>query len=340
MAARWECSLQRLIYWLFILIASGLILYFFIQVSGVNQYNKARLGDMVYGTAYRPYVYRALLPTVVSLFSPLIPSGVMEFSRQIPGMGQMLSRLDAATYPTEAFLVLLGLYLSLLGFVLSLRYLMRALDYPEKVIDWVSAAALPLMIPMFLAGYIYDFPMLFLFTLGLAMSLRRLWLAYLGVFLLASLNKETSILLTLVFAFHYWRNLVFKTIFYRLLAAQLILFIAVKMGLAWIFRANPGGMFEYHLPDQIRAIQSMPGLALFLGLILCGLGVLIARRWLEQPLFLRHTLLIAIPLGILYLFFSMPFELRVFYELYPVVLLMVVNGLIRKKYLPLSCEER
>ena len=79
MAARWECSLQRLIYWLFILIASGLILYFFIQVSGVNQYNKARLGDMVYGTAYRPYVYRALLPTVVSLFSPLIPSGLWRF---------------------------------------------------------------------------------------------------------------------------------------------------------------------------------------------------------------------------------------------------------------------
>jgi len=51
-------------------------------------------------------------------------------------------------------------------------------------------------------------------------------------------------------------------------------------------------------------------------------------------------LVIAIPLAILYLFFSMPFELRVFYELFPVVLLMVVNGLIRKKYLPLSCEER
>jgi len=339
MAARWERSLQRLIYWLFILIASGLILYFFIQVSGVNRYYKARLGDMVYGTAYRPYVYRALLPTVVSLFSPLIPSGVGGVSMQIPGMGQMLSRLDAATYPAEALLVLLGLYLSLLGFVLSLRYLMRALDYTEKVIDWVSAAALPLLSPMFLAGYIYDFPMLFLFTLGLAMLLRRLWLAYLVVFLLASLNKETSILLTLVFAFHYWRNLE-RGIFYRLLVAQLILFIAVKMGLAWIFRANPGGMFEYHLPDQIRAIQSMPGLALFLGLILCGLGVLIARRWLEQPLFLRHALFIAIPLGILYLFFSMPFELRVFYELYPVVLLMVVNGLIRKKYLPLSCEER
>jgi hypothetical protein len=339
MAARWERSLQRLIYWLFILIASGLILYFFIQVSGVNRYYKARLGDMVYGTAYRPYVYRTLLPTVVSLFSPLIPSGVVELSKQIPGMGQMLSRLDAAAYPIEAFLVLLGLYLSLLGFILSLRYLMRALDYPEKVIDWVSAAALPLVIPMFLAGYIYDFPMLFLLTLGLAMLLRRLWLAYLVVFLLAGLNKETSILLTLVFAFHYWRNLE-RGIFYRLLAAQLILFIAVKMGLAWIFRANPGSMFEYHLPDQIRAIQSMPGLALFLGLILCGLGVLIARRWLEQPLFLRHALLITIPLGILYLFFSMPFELRVFYELYPVVLLMVVNGFIRKKYLQLSCEER
>jgi hypothetical protein len=227
----------------------------------------------------------------------------------------------------------------LLGFVLSLRYLMRALVYPEKVVDWVSAAALPLLSPMFFAGYIYDFPMLFLFTLDLAMLLRRLWLAYLGVFLLASLNKETSILLTLVFSFHYWRNLE-RGIFYRLLAAQLILFIVVKMGLAWIFRANPGSMFEYHLPDQIRAIQSMPGLALFLGLILCGLGVLIARRWLEQPLFLRHALLITIPLGILYLFFSMPFEPRVFYELYPVVLLMVVNGLIRKKYLQLSCEER
>lgn len=338
MATRWERSAQRLAYWLFILIVSFLILYFFIQVSGVNQYYKARLGDMVYGTAYRPYVYRALLPSVVRLISSLIPCGLVEFSRQIPGMGQMLSRLDVATYPAEAFLVLLGLYLSLLGFVLSLRDLMRALGYTEKVIDWVSAAALPLMIPMFLAGYIYDFPMLFLFTLGLAMLLHRLWFAYLGVFVLASLNKETSILLVVVFAFHYWRSLE-RLIFYRLLGAQLIPFIAVKLGLAWIFRANPGGMFEYHLPDQLRAIQSMPGVALFLGLILCGLGVLIARRWPEQPLFLGHALLIAIPLGILYLFFSMPFELRVFYELYPVVLLMVVNSLVRKKLIPLSCEE-
>jgi hypothetical protein len=338
MVARWERSVQRLAYWLFILIVSFLILYFFIQVSGVNQYYKARLGDMVYGTAYRPYVYRALLPSLVRLISPFIPCGLVEFFRQIPGMGQMLNRLDVATYPAEAFLVLLGLYLSLLGFVLSLRDLMRALGYTEKVIDWVSVAALPLMIPMFLAGYIYDFPMLFLFTLSLAMLMRRLWFAYLGVFLLASLNKETSILLTLLFAFHYWRSLE-REIFYRLLAAQLVLFIAVKLGLTWIFRANPGGMFEYHLPDQLRAVQSNPGVALFLGLILCGLGVLIARRWPEQPLFLRHALLIAIPLGILYLFFSMPFELRVFYELYPVALLMVVNGLVRKKLIPLSCEE-
>lgn len=338
MTAQWERFSPRLAYWLFILIASGFILYFFIQISGINQYYKARLGDMVYGTAYRPYVYRTLLPTVVRLISPFIPSGIVGFSMQIPGMGQMLKRLDVATYPAEALLVLLGLYLSLLGFVLSLRSLMRALDYTEKVIDWVSAAALPLLSPMFLAGYIYDFPMLFLFTLGLGFLLRRQWFAYLIVFLLASLNKETSILLTLVFAFHCWRDIE-RGIFYRLLAGQLILFIAVKLGLTRVFRANPGGMFEYHLPDHLQAVHSMPGVTLFMGLILCGLIVLIFRRWHEQPLFLRRALVIAIPLGILYLLFSVPFELRVFYELYPIVFLMLVNGLIREEYLPLKQEK-
>ena len=101
--------------------------------------------------------------------------------------------------------------------------------------------------------YLYDFWQLFLFTAGLLCMVRGRWWLYYPTFVLACLNKETSLLLPVVMAGWMGRQVLTRRRLAHLLA-QLLVGGAIVLALSWAFRDNPGAGLEWHFGRNL----SMP----------------------------------------------------------------------------------
>lgn len=319
----------RLLYWLIIVMIALVVYFLFLYVSNISSFERGSVGAMVYGTAHRPYVYRTLLPSTVRLIVPFVSNDVVEVASSNPLIEAALSRFDSTNYPVESLLMLVGMFLCLLGFVWSLRFLMRSVGYLHWTVNWFPIICLLLLPSFFPDGKYYDWPTLFLFTLGLALLTRQQWVVYILVFTLATINKETSIFLTMAFTVYFYRRLERRHFVY-LLGIQSIIFVTVRLLLLQIFQNNPGAAVEFHLSEHLFAVQANP-LAVLTPLAM--FAVLISRRWQEKPEFLRHALVIVLPLGIMQLLFGIPYEIRVYLEVFPVVLLLVAGGILRSSML-------
>ena len=181
--------------------------------------------------------------------------------------------------------------------------------------------------PSFYFGKIYDFTILFLFTLELALMNAGRWRAYILLFPVACLVKETTLLLGLVFALHFYGSLERRK-FWALLAGQAAIFLVIRLILTWIFRNNPGSALEFHLLDHYKAFVSQPLFFTLWLLMLVFVAGVVGYRWRHKPTFLRHAAL-ATALPLLTLFFAAggPYELRNLYEAYPAVFLLAFFSL-------------
>ena len=275
------------------------------------------LSTYIAGTAIRPFVYRVLVPMVVDLALRLYP----------------LSNLTYAT---------IVIYGSLLGFLASIRSLAAIYGAKTQAQDIVGVAALVLMLPwLLLYRHHYDLTQIFLFTLGLRLMASRRWRLFLPVFALGCLNKETTILLTTVFAWHYRHELLrLSRSHWLLVAAQGAIFGAIRLLVMWRFAQNAGQVMEYHLPDQIDAwrIAFWPSLAL----VLFGALLLfqVSRTWNTSPHLFRSALLGTLPiLLVLFIVWGYPFELRNLFEAYPALVLLALPTLVRPIRLDLAMTD-
>jgi hypothetical protein len=85
---------------------------------------------------------------------------------------------------------------------------------------------------------------------------------------------------------------------------------------------------EYHLLHHFIALALEP--LRVLSYLAGGLIVVLlaARDWHRKPFFLRQGALVLLPLlFVLYLLWGFPLEIRVFYEVYPLLLLLVLPSL-------------
>ena len=300
--------------------------------EGIDAYYRSRLVDMVHGTAYRPYVSRVLVPGVARLGVAALPSGIEDALTRTFAAWTWRPAGWLPAFATEYTLVLVIMSVSLIGFAAALRDLFDALFSTRPVVRSAAALIALACVPAFLGPFsrqIYDFTTLWLFTLALALMVRSRWTAFAVLFPLACLNKETSILLTLVFAVHFYRNRdgLSSVAFERLLAYQLLVFVAIRASVAYAFRNNPGGAVELHLFDHNQYVLSHPQemskrLPLLVGVALVGVW-----GWRRKPSFLRHALLVLAPaLLIMGVTVGQIDEIRAYYEIYPVVVLLVAES--------------
>lgn len=294
----------RIIYWcIAISLTAGI---FFVYANNLYwDEPKVGLYESLNGTAHKPFIYRILVPALVKL------------------VGLFLPFLDPKTIASAI------MYLSLLGFIISMKYLSLAFWKPSISIDLMILLSPIVMTPlMFVANHIYDFSILFLFTLELAALARGRVKSYLLLYPFTCLAKETALLLPIVFVLKFYLN-TNRRLFYKLLSLQLIMWGSIRLILYWIFRENSGGMIEFHLTEWIFAVSTAP-ILMFIIYIGFGLfiGGLVVHNWSNKPLLLRQAALVIIPvLSTLHLFFGIPLELRVFYEAYPVIYLLSTYSL-------------
>lgn len=286
--------------------------------EGIDAYYRSRLPDMVHGTAWRPYVTRALVPMVARAAGSILPDG---FSTPLG---------DA-----DHTLVVLLMGASLLGYAFALRDLSGALFPSRPLAASLTALGALAFVPLFLYPFsrqIYDFTTLWLFTLVLACMARARWAMFAVAFTLASINKETAILLTIVFVAHYAvsRHGMTAAAFWRLLAFQLIVFAVVRGVIGYVFRNNEGGAVEMHLFDHNQHVLENPmeiskRLWILIAATLAG-----TRGWRAKPALLRHALAVLAPILLaMGVTVGQLDEIRAYYEVYPVVALLVADTLWR-----------
>jgi hypothetical protein len=146
--------------------------------------------------------------------------------------------------------------------------------------------------------------------------------------MLGCLNKETAILLTLLCAVHY-RQRLDKAEYKKLILLQVVIFLFIKSVLTVVFIHNPGAVVEFHLFDHnLNLLGLYPAKTITLWMLAAAVVmILLFYHWSDKPQFLRDGTWICIPLVVCIFLFGFLDELRVYYEIYPIGILLVFHSL-------------
>ena len=326
-------NIHKTSYYLLTALIAGCVLIMFVISPGINDNKPSMFGDMIYGKASKPFVYRVLLPATVRVLSAPVPQSLKNtISNKIEdniSLNKLFKKLKwEKELAVEYSFAMLIMFLSLWGFSIAVRYLFILFyNTASWFADSVSVLALLGLPTMFqYTSFIYDFPLLLLYTLGLIFLYKQDWIKFLIIFLVGCINKETTILLTLIFYIYYKSGLK-KELFNKLLIAQFAIFILVKSLLYFVFKNNPGTFIEFHLIDH--NLRLLTGYDLTLAVAVLGLILLVFYKWNEKPSFLKTSLWMFIPLVVLTLFLGYLDELRDYYEVYPAVIIFIVHSTAR-----------
>jgi hypothetical protein len=300
---------------------------------GIDGYSRARFSEMVDGSAFKPFVCRALLPATTRFIATVTPEqvkiGASRFVRSHHWTHSAFKRLGWNTSMAYQFLTAsLLMYICFVGFAYYCAKLAIAasrLDNNPLLLPFLALLSLYLLPPFFrYISYIYDPPQLCLYTASLYYLARLKLTRFVFFFLLTALNKETSILLIPIFAVFCWTSIP-----RRQYVALLILLASVHVTVrALIFRHfyyNPGNLIEFTLFDHNLSLATL--LNMFSGSGYFALLLAMACwQWKQRPRFLRIALpFTLLPLIALCLFFGWIDEWRDYYEAYPVVFALAVN---------------
>lgn len=297
------------------------------------------------GTAYRPYIYRALLPQLALLIAYVTPlsvqaavnDGIMTWlhsdsfrlmlQKRHGGINPDWNVVAEYIYPSAISIALM--YAALLGYALTLRRLALEFFPGGGRIAWGTAfLGLLVLIPAIDPNAkMYDFPTLLLVALCLLAMQRRRWAGYLLFFALACINKETAFLQILLFAAAFFGRME-RRAFNILLVAQCVLFAAITAIIHYVYAANPGMDVMYHPMDMlVTAAVDFKNVSHLL--VLIALYGLVMLRWREIPFLLRQSLWLLPIMGGLYYVFGLQGEYRIFFDVFPYLTLIAGYALFR-----------
>lgn len=285
--------------------------------------------DMIEGKYRKPYVYRTLVPTTIRIISNIIPESVHKntenFVRQNPKLNATFDNLEWQKEPalkffiSSAFMILSFIAFGYLipNFVFLFTDIART--YLNKI--FISGLSLVLLPGFFLYGsHIYDPPQLFFFALALYVLYKQKFNLFYPLFVLVTVNKETSLLLVGVFFFYFFRKISEKKFIY-LVILYVFTFLAIRVFITYVFSENEGPFLEYHfIEHNLRIRYSLIALTMNSGFFIL-LMLLNFLKWKTKPEFIKTSFwVIFLPTFVLTIFFGYVDELRVYYELYPILI--------------------
>jgi hypothetical protein len=334
-------TLQKTAYFTVLIIVSSFILLLFIRPAerhaGINQYSKSKFLDMVEWRAARPFVSRTLLPTSIKIVSAIVPDRYLKSCAEIIERYKLTRKaFDVFGWETyAAFQYIFGSILMLLCFIGFSHYLVKLTiklcNIKDNHFVYILLGVAGLMgLPPFFRynSFLYDPPQLFLFTLSLYLLVNNRFRAFNIVFVLCCFNKETAVLLIPLYGLTFRNKASNSQRYWRKLLELFLVYISIKLTLAWIFHSNPGSFVELQLKRNIQWLAhgwTFTDVTVFLGIIL-----IICFDWKKKPEFLRLSLIYILPpVLFLALFLGWLNEWRIFYEVYPIVFGLGVDSFIR-----------
>lgn len=276
----------------------------FLTASQLNYIWLERHGyGALFITAYsidsRPNAYRVLIPFL---------SRVLE----------AVSGQDAVT----CMMVLVSF--SAVGLFYSVRYLYTSFKNDNNA-DIIALLACEITIlPVMFYIKIYDLATALFFTISFAALARKKYGLYYLIFPIATLNRETTILLMMFFAIYFYRKMPVRNWMWGLLY-QAIVYLILKSFVNIQFGHLPGSPFIWSWRLVVQAYASNYLLTSFLASAILLFVYLSLRRWQDKPhLLVSAFLFIFLSLLVLHLLFGMAFEVRVFSEILPVATILAL----------------
>src|SRR4051812_2342061 len=300
----------------------------FVLNSNTNGNHEQTFRDMLDGTAFKPYVYRVLVPMLLRCVNLLSPHSIenfanLELSKYFPYF--------INHYHVSPDLAYLGVW-SVVFYLISLLIYCRLLylgGYHIVGLPKAQAAITPLLgllmlPPFFRQGYIYDLPQLALFSACLYLMFRQKWRLYFFFFTLLCLNKETSIIILFAYLATYVDKHASRILF---IMSLLHLFICgtIRLLLEQVFQNNPGVSMQIHIIDQVKAFLELWTFGALSQLITALF--IVTYNWENKSVFLRRSLILAAPLTLLFMVGGSPGEYRVFYEVVYIVTLLTFHSI-------------
>ncbi len=265
-----------------------------------HSYERATLADLTAFKAHTPFQYRILTPAIAHAVTMVMPVKV--------------SRIYFVITAVSTLLLLAAFR----------RYLSCFL--PERASGPLTFGVLyPLLWNYCVLGgpyYPSDIPCILFFVLGLTCLYRRRMAPYYLVFVLATLNRETSILLALTYLIVVFGTTSLRKMLIHI-GAQLFIWVAVKVSLTALFAANPGAkVFELMFWENIKMFSRLIHGDLFAMSRLFAFGLVylaIPLAWRQLPVFLKKCLIVGIPFVAGIAVVAVLHETRVFNELVPII---------------------
>lgn len=284
----------------------------------MDDFGWAMLQKVYEGSAPTPFQYRILVPGLMRLAA----AAVHALNGMIPDIKNM------------AFVFTL---VAILAYIWGGRRLLFAVCGKSRQVDAYSMILLLVLpftcvLPLQRYHYISDIPSIAFFCWGIFLIHQRKLGWFYPLYIIATLNRETSCFLTVIFFVTQWGNgrRLNTTIH---CVVQMLIWVVIKL-LLWHFYignisayADAGGVFRGMLAHNIRSLlqagDTLPVFVWFQLLILFGglwLPVLINFRSIANQFVLRLLLVLPVYLFGMLLVGDL-YEVRIFGEMIPVILL-------------------
>lgn len=222
------------------------------------------------GIGMRPFVHRVLVPQVSQFLEWISGVDILYCSMLVVGM-------------------------SAVGFYLANVYL-----HHNEMMALIAFQVLVLV--TFYQFKIYDYTTAFFFALMLALLKYEKHSVFLAVFPLATLNRETTALITIFYAVWFWGKLPVPRYILNI-GIQLVSFLAIELVIQFHFSDYPKLPVWYTLPETIKSFPLIP---IFIIIILFSVRSNAFFRTFVSTVFFAQV--------ILYFVAGMPYEIRVFAE--------------------------
>ncbi|MEO7839180.1 MAG: hypothetical protein ABIU06_07510 [Anaerolineales bacterium] len=248
---------------------------------------------VAYSLESRPFVYRLLVPFLSRLLE------------QLTGIHAVYCMI---------FLVVIAS----IGLYYALRSLYTAFVVDDAYAGMFSFVGCELTFLLLLIGIkVYDIATVMFFTLSLGLLARGRLGHYYLLFVIASINRETTFLLILFFMVYFYNKIPFRQYCFGVIY-QGLAYLLIKIAIMAAYSSVPGTSLQWRPMEVIKGYVDKPvWFAVVMFIFFCAFIVIALRRWSDKPLFLRVAFSTIFPVQlILHIFAGYAYEIRVFAEVF------------------------
>ncbi len=320
-------------------LAGVLTLNFFID-PWFNELPQARFSSVLDGVAARPYAGRVFIPWLAHSLSKVMSPTSATWFQSTKCRTDLLRNALRQGIPREhfddlVFVVLIGfasLYLSMEFFSRLMRSLRETSTAENVFLTLLAFLSLPLF---FVEGnhFFYDLPTVCGAVVLLYCISTKRSIAFAIAFVACTLNKETSLIYVLILAaVHYAETRSLKKVLPKL-GAYFVMYVGLRLAvLAGRGLLGPttdrDNFFRNYMLENFKNFAVSPLFRTYfawLPVLFCG--VLVIRRFGDKPLLLKVGLAATLAFVFAYVRGGMWGEIRIFYEVFPVLALLAVINL-------------